>query len=145
MGWEWINKIVIDLKKNYRSNSPYDLCRDLHIEIEKVDPNYYLLASKKSIYFRNFYDKEIIFIRNDLYGCDEEFTLRHELGHALLHPDVCCSRHINTGKIDKQADYFALALSGIILDVIELKDMTLQQIASCAKVPYEPLSQLVNL
>jgi Zn-dependent peptidase ImmA (M78 family) len=80
-----------------------------------------------------------------LYGRDEEFALRHELGHAILHPKISCSSYVNTGKIDKQADYFALALSGITFDLIEMQDMTLQQIASCVEVPYEPLYQLVNL
>jgi Zn-dependent peptidase ImmA (M78 family) len=145
MGLDWINEIVANLRKNHITNNPYDLCKDLKIEIEKVEPDYYLLAGKKSIYFRNFYDKQIIFIRNDLFGQDEEYALRHELGHAILHPEIYCSSHSNTGKIDKQADYFALALSGVTFDLIEMQDMTLQQIASCIEVPYEPLSQLVNL
>ncbi len=41
MGWEWINKIVINLKKNYLTNSPYELCRCLNIEIVRVKHNYF--------------------------------------------------------------------------------------------------------
>jgi len=145
MGWEWINKIAIELRKRYLTNSPYDLCEILEIRIERVDHNYFLLENKISTYFRNFYGEQIIFIRNDLYGIDEEFTLRHEIGHALLHPDISCSAYTNTGKIDKQADYFALVLMGITFDLIEVQDMTLRQFASCIEVPFEPLSQLVYL
>jgi Zn-dependent peptidase ImmA (M78 family) len=141
----WINDIVTGINESYLTNSPYELCRYLDIRIEKVEPTYYLLKGKNSIYFRNFYSKEVIFIRNDLYGEEEEFDLRHELGHALLHTHISSSAHINIGKLEKQANYFALALSGITFDCIDLEGMTLRQIASCLEVPYEPLLQLVNL
>lgn len=145
MGWEWIDEIVINLKKNYLTNSPYELCRDLDIKIERVEPNFYLLSNKKSVYFKNLNGQRIIYIQNNLYGKEEEFILRHELGHAILHPNIPNSRHNNTGKIDKQADYFALILSNITFDNIKLKEMTIKQISSCIEIPFEALSQLVNL
>lgn len=145
MGWNWIDEIIINLKKKYLTNSPYEICKILKIKIERVNPHYYLLANKKSIYFRDFYGNQIIFIRNDLYGKEEEFLLRHELGHAILHPNIPNSKHINTGKIDKQANYFALILSNISFDNIKFREMTLAQISSCTEIPFEALSQLVNL
>ncbi|MBZ9690682.1 ImmA/IrrE family metallo-endopeptidase [Clostridium sp. M14] len=145
MGWEWINKIVINLKKNYLTNSPYELCRSLNIEIVRVKHNYFLLYNRKSTYFRNINNKQIIFIVDDLYGKEEEFILRHELGHAILHPNIQNSRYCNTGKIDRQADYFALLLTDITFDSIKMNEMTISQISSCINVPFEALSQLVNL
>lgn len=145
MGWDWINDIVVKLRKTYLTNSPYELCNCLKIIIERVEPSYYLLANNKSMYFKNFCGNSVIFIRNDLYGKEEEFILCHELGHSILHPTLSCSKYANKGKIDRQADYFAFALKGITFDLIEMQNMTLKQMASCVEVPYEPLSQLVNL
>lgn len=141
----WINEIVDGLLDVYKTNNPYELCRHLKIKIERVNYNNSILQKKHSMYYRNYLNQEIIFIRDDLYGYDEEFILKHELGHAILHTEINCSDFLNIGKLDKQANYFALALSGIKFDVIEMQGMTLEQIASCVNVPYEPLSQLVNL
>lgn len=141
----WVNEIVDGLLDIYKTNNPYELCRHLKIKIEKVNFNNPILQRKDSMYYRNYYEQEIIFIRDDLYGYDEVFILKHELGHAILHTEIAASSFINIGKLDKQANYFALALSGIKFDVIAMDGMTLRQIASCANVPYEPLSQLANL
>lgn len=143
----WINDIVDGIIDMYNTNSPYELCRHLNIRIQKLEKNSYLLNGNDSIYYRNYYGHEIIFIRNDLYGYDEEFKLRHELGHAILHTSIPSSQYINYGKLERQANYFALALKGVRFDLIknEIKGMTLEQIASYIEVPYEPLSQLTNL
>lgn len=141
----WINNIVDGILDTYNTNSPYQLCRDFNIYIEKVEPNSVMLFDLNSVYYRNYYGNEVIFIRDDLYGREEDFILRHEIGHALLHTDINCSKYTNLGKLERQADYFALALTGIKLDIFAMEGMTLKQIASCVEVPYEPLAQLVNL
>ncbi|MBS5305789.1 ImmA/IrrE family metallo-endopeptidase [Clostridium sp.] len=141
----WINEVVDGLLDTYKTNNPYELCRHLKIQILRVVSNNPLLCHKDSVYYRNYFEKEIIFIRDDLYGYNEEFILRHELGHALLHTDISNSKFTNISKLDKQANYFALCLTGIKLDILEMEGLTLKQIASCINVPYEPLSQLVNL
>lgn len=142
---EWINNTVKGLLDVYNTNSPYDLCRYLGILIQKVNFNSFILYKKPSMYYRNYYGNEVIFIRDDLYGKEEEFILRHELGHAILHTNISSSNFNNIGKLDRQANYFALALTGIQFDSISMEGMTLEQIASCIEVPYEPLYQLVNL
>lgn len=144
METEWIDKKIKKLKKDHMTSDPILICKDLGIEINQANPDYYLLCGLKSIYFRDFYGKPTIFIRNDLSEYEEQFILKHELGHVILHPELSCSAHTNTGKIDKQANYFALALSGIKLDFIDIEGMTLQQVASYSNIPYEPLCQLVN-
>lgn len=142
---EWIKDIVNGIIDTYKTTSPYTLCRHLNITIEKVDPNCFILCKKKSIYYRNYCDSEIIFIRDDLYGYEEEFILRHELGHAILHSNIPNSNFLNINKIDKQANYFALLLSDLNFNHIDMEGMSLSQIASYVNVPYEPLAQLVNL
>ena len=141
----WIDDIVDGILEIYNTNNPYQLCRYLGIKIERVNHDNLMLCEKDSLYYRNYFDNEIILIRDDLYGYNEEFILRHELGHAILHLEIVDSSFINIGKLDKQANYFALALTGVRFDEIEMSGMTLDQIASCANVPYEPLAQLVNL
>lgn len=117
------------------------------LKLKKLEKNSYLLSGNDSIYYRNYYGYEVIFIRNDLYGYDEEFKLRHELGHAILHTSIPSSKYINIGKLERQANYFALALKGIRFDLIstEIEGMTLEQIASYVEVPYDTLFQLSNL
>lgn len=141
----WIDEIVHGLLDTFNTNNPYELCRHLKIKIIKVDSTNGMLLGKDSMYYRNYYGQEIIFIRNDLFGYDEVFILRHELGHAILHAEIYNSFFISVGKLDKQANYFALVLTGVNFNEIEMSGMTLKEIASCVNVPYEPLAQLVNL
>lgn len=141
---DWINEIIIGLIDTYSTNNPYELCDLLDIKIIKVNPDCLLLSGNDSLYIRDYFDKEVIFIRNDLNSHYEEFYLRHELGHAILHDKVFNSGICNLGKLERQANYFALKLSNITIDEVELRDMTLYQIASYLKLPYEPLKQLVS-
>lgn len=144
-----IDSIVLGLIDTYDTNNPYELCTLLDIKIIMVDPNYPLLLGKSSLLIRNLHNsnKEIIFIRNDLHKSHEEFYLKHELGHAILHPGIINSQNknlVNIDKMEKQANYFALKLCQIELDSIELEQFTLEQIASYLELPYEPLKQIIN-
>ena len=144
----WIDEIVLGLIDTYNTNNPYELCDELNIFIIKLEAENKLLQGNQSIYIRNFYGKEIIFIRNDLNKNHELFYLRHELGHAVLQPDIQHSSNkklLNIPKFEKHADYFALRLSKIDFDEIYLHQMTYEQIASCIEVPSRALKQLVNL
>lgn len=142
---QWINDIVAGLLDLYKTNDPYELCDILKIQIEKISPYNPMLRNKKSIYFRNFYDTEIIFIRDDLHRNYEKFYLLHELGHAILHTDIMCSFHnnlLNYDKIEKQANYFALKINDI--DICECEDFTIPQIAGYFAVPENVLWQMME-
>ncbi|MBU5269438.1 ImmA/IrrE family metallo-endopeptidase [Clostridium cochlearium] len=144
----WIDQIALGLIDTYHTNDPYELCDLLNIKIIKVDHNNIMLQGDPSLYIRDYFGKEVIFIRNDLIKNHELFYLCHELGHAVLHINITNSlnKHlINIPKLEKQADYFALKLSQIELDEIELCEMTIDQIASCLEVPVRALGQLVSL
>ena len=144
----WIDDIVLGLIDTYGTNNPYELCDALNIFIIKLEPVNKLLQDNHSVYIRDFYGKEIIFIRNNLHKKHELFYLRHELGHAILQPDIEHSLNkdlLNIPKFEKQADYFALKLSNIELDEIQMYQMTYEQIASCIEIPARALKQLVNL
>jgi Zn-dependent peptidase ImmA (M78 family) len=102
------------------------------------------LQGNNAVYIRNYFDSEVIFIRNDLNENHEMFYLRHEIGHAVLHVDVEYSAFCNKPKLEQQANYFAFKLSNISFDEIEFNEITIDQIASCLEVPLDPLKQIAN-
>ncbi|WP_374212506.1 ImmA/IrrE family metallo-endopeptidase [Tissierella sp. MB52-C2] len=72
-------------------------------------------------------------MRDDLPYQYEKLVLAHELRHVLLHIEVTKSAYnsklINRGKLEKQADYFALKLLDISIDEISYEGYTQEQIA----------------
>lgn len=146
MNMRWINDIILGLIDTYDTNDPYELCKQLNIDIIKADGAFPLLSNEPAIYI-NDSDKEVIYIRNDLPKSYEEFYLKHELGHAILHPGIINSLNcnlINVDKMEKQANYFAFKLCNIEIDITQFQQFTLEQIATCLEVPYEPLKQVLN-
>lgn len=144
---KWIDNIVLGLLDKYCTNDIYELCEFENIKIIKLDSSNAILRNTQALYYRDLNDEEIIFVKNNLDYRIEEFILKHELGHALLHPNLLRSTYTygNIGKYEKQANYFALKLSNITFDEIELEGMTLEQVASCLNIPIAPFKQLVNL
>ena len=135
---EWIDSIIIGLIETCSSDDPYDICNFLDIEIVKVSCNSVILAGNKSLYIRNYFDNEVIFTSEGLLHDEEMFYLRHELGHAILHPDILNTGNkelTNFGKLEMQANYFAYKLSSLSLDEIELRGLTVEQIAFKIKIP----------
>ena len=111
---EWIDSIIIGLIETCSSDNPYDICNFLDIEIIRVSCNSVILAGNKSLYIRNYFDNEVIFTSEELLHDEEVFYLRHELGHAILHPDLLNTGNkalTNFGKLELQANYFAYKLS----------------------------------
>lgn len=137
-----INNIVIGIIETYGTNDPYEILYEIGVTIVEVDKNHPMLLGKNSVFIDTL---KMIFIRNDLNYNYKLFYLRHELGHILLHLDSKNMLLPNEYKFEKQADYFALKLSQIELDEIEMYEMTIEQIASCVEVPVRALKQLVNL
>lgn len=141
----WIDEVVLGLFDTYGTYNPYELCDLLEILVKKVNIDCPILSASDSIYIRDYFGREVIFIRNDLNSNHEEFYLRHELGHALLHTKIYNSGLCNLGKLELQANYFAFKLSDLNFDEAELQGMTIEQIACCLEVPLEPLKQIANI
>lgn len=137
--YSWIDNIIIGLKETYGTNNIYDLYDILRIQIIKLKPANILLNGNEAFYYRDYFDNEIVFIRNDLNLVYERFVLAHELGHALLHTHIYEAAFnkslINTGKLEKQANYFAFNLLNIELDPVEYEGFTLDQITSTLCLP----------
>lgn len=147
--YSWIDNIIEGIKDTYNTSNIYELYDYLNIKIIKLDFNNILLKGNESFYYRNLFESEIVFIRNDLNIHYKKFILSHELGHALLHTHIFEAAFninlINIGKLEKQANYFAIKLLDIRFDEIQMHQMTYEQIASCVEVPVRALKQLVNL
>ncbi|MGF7059237.1 ImmA/IrrE family metallo-endopeptidase [Brassicibacter mesophilus] len=145
---EWIDEIIIGLLDIYATSCPYELCTALGIKIIKTSPTNVILLGNESTYIREHLGYETIFLRNNLTEKEELFFLKHELGHAILHPNIKNSynKHlINKYKLEKQANYFALKLQDLNIDEVQFREMTIKQIASYIEVPYTALKQLVNI
>lgn len=143
---EWIDDIILGLIDQHNTTDIYELCNAEEIEIVKLDPSNILLCENDAFYHRDYEGKEVIFIKDNLHPLIEQFILKHELGHALCHPNLLCAAYTfsNKGKLERQANYFALKLSNLNLDEVELRELTLEQIANYNGIPYEPLKQLVE-
>ena len=138
----WIDNIVFNLINKYNTDNIYELCKYLNIVILKLNPSSILLKNRKAFYYRNVSNKEFIFIRNDLHPVYEQFILKHELGHALCHPNLLYAGYSSSGKLERQANYFAVKLSIVNFNKSDLEGMTLKEIAAYIKVPYDILEQL---
>ncbi|WP_238886515.1 ImmA/IrrE family metallo-endopeptidase [Clostridium sp. YIM B02551] len=144
---DWIDEIILGLIDRYKTNNVYDLCNCLGIEIIKLDSRNILLANSKAFYYRNIDDLEVIYLRNNLIHEEEEFILKHELGHAILHPELSTQIYKNPfknlGKYEFQANYFAFRLSNIDFNSIEFENLSLEQISRYIGIPYDVLERII--
>lgn len=147
--YAWIDNIVVGLFDSYNTHDVCELYDNLNIKIKNLSPDNILLRGNDSLYFRDYLNTEIVFIRDDLILETRKFILFHELAHALLHTNILESRFnrscINNGKLEKQANYFAFKMLNTNVNKIDLEGMSLEQIATYIGVPYTPLAQIINL
>lgn len=139
--YEWIDDILEGIKDTYNVNDIKEIYDSFDIEIIKLEPGNVLLKGNESFYYRSFFNKEVVFIRNDLHEVYKKFILAHEFGHALLHTDVYKAAFnknlLNIGKLEKQANYFAFKLLDFNLDPINFEGFTIEQISSSLYLPKE--------
>lgn len=139
MTLKWIDRFVDGLVDHYCSDNVYELCENLKISLSRLDPSSSILLGNSAMYIRNYFDEESIFIRDDLPSMYEQYVVAHELAHALLHIDLYSAAFskdlINRGKIEKQADYFAIKLLEIDLDASIYEGFTIEQIAAAENMP----------
>ncbi len=133
MSLSWIDEYVAGVIENYNSNDVYEIYGNLDIRIIKVDKNDNVLKGNDAIYIRSFYGIEVVYLRDDLPSQYERFVLSHELGHAILHTEIASAAYSNKlivkGKLEKQADYFAIKLLDIELDDVGYEGFTSEQLA----------------
>lgn len=142
----WIDEYVSSVIEYCNSNDIFDIYSTFNIDIVKINKNDLILKGNEALYIRNYFNTEVVFIRDDLPYQYEKFILAHELGHALLHTEVYTAafnrNFINNGKLEKQANYFALKLLNIELDSINYEGYTMAQIAKTLYISEESLLEL---
>ena len=130
----WIEESVEGIVEYCNSDNIYEIYSSLGIDIVRVDKEDCILKGNDALYLRNYLDKEVVFIRDDLPGPYERFALGHELGHAVLNVELVTAAYnmklINKGKLERQADYFALRLLDIDIDKEMYEGYTFKQLAS---------------
>lgn len=148
MSLEWIDKYVEGLIEYCYSRDVYEIYDTLDISIIKVNKDNCILQGNDALYIRNYLGLEIVFLRDDISYKFEKFILSHELGHALLHTDLIQAAYnkdlINKGKLEKQADYFAIKLLDIKLDSIYYKGFTKEQISKDLYINEKSLEYICN-
>ncbi|TZE81976.1 ImmA/IrrE family metallo-endopeptidase [Calorimonas adulescens] len=144
--YQWIDDFIAGLFELYKTLNIYELYDELCITIKKLPKENILFQGNEALYYRNYDGMEIVFIRNDLDIHYEKFVLAHELAHAIIHVDIYNAAFnknlINIGKLDKQANYFALKLLNINLFDKDFEDLTIEQIA---RALYLPKKWLLNI
>lgn len=139
----WIDNIIVGLTETYNTDNIYELYDFLRIQIIRLDKENILLQGNDGFYQRNYFDQEVVSIREDLDYQYEKFVLAHELGHAILHTESFTAAFninlINSGKIERQATYFAFKLLDIQLDPVELEGLNIEQIANLLHIPKDCL------
>lgn len=146
MSLSWIDEYVAGVIENYNSNDVYEIFNNLDIHIIKVDKNDNVLKENDAIYIRSFYGIEVVYLRDDLPSQYERFVLSHELGHAILHTEIASAAYNNKliikGKLEKQADYFAIKLLDIELDDVYYEGLTTEQVSRDLCVSEESLEYI---
>jgi len=145
--YDWINDCILGLIELYNTRDINELYDCLDIKIVKLQKNNILLQEREAFYHRNYFNEEVVFIRDDLDYQYEKFILAHELGHALLHTEVYTAAFnknlLNKGKLEKQANYFALNLLNVDIDSIHFKGYTIEQISKTLYVSEESLKYFI--
>lgn len=133
MELKWIDQYVDGVVDYCGSNNIFEIYSTFKIDIVKVPIGDQLLQGNDALYVRNYFGIEVVFIRDDFPYQFFKFILAHELGHAILHTENVKAAYntnlIVKGKLEKQADYFALRLLNISIDKELYYGYTKEQLA----------------
>lgn len=148
MSFSWIDKYVYGVIDYCYSKNIYEIYNTLEIVIKKLDKDDPFLKNCEALYIRSYFGLEIVFLRDDLDHQYERFVLSHELGHAILHTEIAEAFFnktlINSGKLERQAHYFAYKLLDLKLDMIYHYGLTTGQIANDLCVAENSLSLILR-
>lgn len=104
-----IKKRVIQLVEKHDTSNPFEIAKCLGIEVV------YEFLGDSLGYFSRFNRTTIIHINESLSYEEQLSTCAHELGHAILHPEVNTAflkakTHYPTSRIEKEANLFMIEL-----------------------------------
>lgn len=140
-----ITEIITGLIETYETSNPYKLCHELDIKLNYID----LGCNIGGFLQRTKEGYEMIHINTYLPEPYQTYVLAHELGHAICHPEISLS-YFQTNmsfirnKYELEADKFAVKLLLLTkdIDLVELQELTLDQIAATLELPSALLKRL---
>lgn len=101
---------ALGLVKKYKTNDPFEIASEMNIHVfyQKLDPSIYGFYK---YYKRNKY----ICINDSICHSEAKVTCGHELGHAILHPNLNTpflrkNTFISIDKIEREANLFSVEL-----------------------------------
>lgn len=134
---DYVKRVVMKLKRIYKTNCPYELAKYLNIVLV-IEP----LGKPLGMY--NYINKnKVIWINSSIDEDEKRYVLAHEIGHAVLHPKSSCFfssvRNINISKKEYEANLFAaeLLINEKNIDNTQLEGFSINQLSSYYKVPLE--------
>lgn len=126
-----------NLVRAWGTRDPFRLCEALDIEVVRTA----LPASTRGLYYR-CNDVSIILLSDSLSPAEGRAVCAHELGHALLHPQLNVqfmlqSTHLVTARLEREADRFAaeLLIDPAVWRDIQYEGYSLEQLAAALEVP----------
>lgn len=130
-----ISKKIDQIIKKYGTNNPFDIATAMGIIIRYVD-----LGKILGFHTRHF-RCSIIHINEAATEKQQLFTCAHELGHAVLHPDVNTpflksNTYFTTDPIEVEANTFAVEL---LISQWDSNPITIQEATELYGVPKQLL------
>lgn len=121
-----IKKLVRKLIKRHGTANPYTIAKEMGITIVYED-----LGTVNGYYNSQIRDKQI-HVNQNLSKHEELFTVYHELGHAVMHPNtntpfLIKSTHLSVSKLENEANAFAMYFLISDEDLAEYQDYCIPQ------------------
>lgn len=123
-----IKKMVNEIKRKYKTDSPYELADLAGIQIYRAE-----LGQIQGFYYKAYRIKQI-YLNCNLNKHDEKFVLAHELGHSFRHPDANTpflrgNTYLSVDKMEIEANKFAMLLLISDADLLEYQGYSLEQLS----------------
>lgn len=129
-----IKKLVTQIIKKYKTNNPFGLAEALGIEV--------LYENLGSIngYYTKILRCKFIHVNYNLDETRQRYTIAHELGHALLHPNANTpflreKTLFSVDKLERQANAFAVELLMPDSLIQQYEGYTIHNIADIVGIP----------
>lgn len=121
--------LIDNLCKKYYTSNPFELAKRLNIIVLFED------LGTINGYYNTIFRQKFIHINCNLDEHQQRFTVAHELGHAILHPKantpfLCENTFFSVGKLEREANLFAVQLLISNDDLKEYKECSISQLAS---------------
>lgn len=139
-----IDDIVTGIKEFHKTLSVEELLENMGIELKTIAASSVLLHGGNGVFVRTE-KREIIYLSSSCPDELKNYTIAHELGHAVLH-DVelaHCQQLYKSGALEDEADYFALRLLDPDWDITEVEGYSSDEVATMLGVSERSIKYLV--